>query len=309
MARTEDQRFTVSESMTIGFIGAGRMAQAMSRGFISKGVVKPHKIMASDTVPQMLDTIREQGVRITNNNLEIVENSDLIIIAVKPHVVSPILQEVSGKVTREKLFLSIAAGVTLETLEKNLPSQTRVIRAMPNTPALVQTGATVIAPGSSILAGDKELIQGLFRTIGICEVGSEEQLDAVTGLSGSGPAYGFLAIESLADGGVKMGLPRDLAQKLAAQTLLGAAKMVLESGKHPGQLKDEVCSPGGTTIAAIHKLEETGFRSSLITAVETATVRAKELGVIESQKQQTVLLREQPAEQSTSRGQQFRAVQ
>lgn len=300
MARTEDQRFTVSESMTIGFIGAGRMAQAMSRGFISKGVVKPHKIMASDTVPQMLDCIKEQGVRISSSNLEIVENSDLIIIAVKPHVVSPILQEVSSKVTREKLFLSIAAGVTLETLEKNLPSQTRVIRAMPNTPALVQTGATVIAPGSSVLQGDRELIQGLFRTIGICEVGTEEQLDAVTGLSGSGPAYGFLAIESLADGGVKMGLPRDLAQKLAAQTLLGAAKMVLESGKHPGQLKDEVCSPGGTTIAAIHKLEETGFRSSLITAVETATNRAKELGVIESQKQQTVLLREQPNVESSS---------
>lgn len=300
MARTEDQRFTVSESMTIGFIGAGRMAQAMSRGFISKGVVKPHKIMASDTVPQMLDCIKEQGVRISRSNLEIVENSDLIIIAVKPHVVSPILQEVSSKVTREKLFLSIAAGVTLETLEKNLPSQTRVIRAMPNTPALVQTGATVIAPGSSVLQGDRELIQGLFRTIGICEVGTEEQLDAVTGLSGSGPAYGFLAIESLADGGVKMGLPRDLAQKLAAQTLLGAAKMVLESGKHPGQLKDEVCSPGGTTIAAIHKLEETGFRSSLITAVETATNRAKELGVIESQKQQTVLLREQPNVESGS---------
>ncbi|XP_011451949.3 pyrroline-5-carboxylate reductase 2-like [Crassostrea angulata] len=300
MARTEDQRFTVSESMTIGFIGAGRMAQAMSRGFISKGVVKPHKIMASDTVPQMLDCIKEQGVRISRSNLEIVENSDLIIIAVKPHVVSPILQEVSSKVTREKLFLSIAAGVTLETLEKNLPSQTRVIRAMPNTPALVQTGATVIAPGSSVLQGDRELIQGLFRTIGICEVGTEEQLDAVTGLSGSGPAYGFLAIESLADGGVKMGLPRDLAQKLAAQTLLGAAKMVLESGKHPGQLKDEVCSPGGTTIAAIHKLEETGFRSSLITAVETATNRAKELGVIESQKQQTVLLREQPNVESSS---------
>lgn len=300
MARTEDQRFTVSESMTIGFIGAGRMAQAMSRGFISKGVVKPHKIMASDTVPQMLDCIKEQGVRISRSNLEIVENSDLIIIAVKPHVVSPILQEVSSKVTREKLFLSIAAGVTLETLEKNLPSQTRVIRAMPNTPALVQTGATVIAPGSSVLQGDRELIQGLFRTIGICEVGTEEQLDAVTGLSGSGPAYGFLAIESLADGGVKMGLPRDLAQKLAAQTLLGAAKMVLESGKHPGQLKDEVCSPGGTTIAAIHKLEETGFRSSLITAVETATNRAKELGVIESQKQQTMLLREQPSVESSS---------
>lgn len=276
------------------------MAQAMSRGFISKGVVKPHKLMASDTVPQMLDCIKEQGVRISRSNLEIVENSDLIIIAVKPHVVSPILQEVSSKVTREKLFLSIAAGVTLETLEKNLPSQTRVIRAMPNTPALVQTGATVIAPGSSVLQGDRELIQGLFRTIGICEVGTEEQLDAVTGLSGSGPAYGFLAIESLADGGVKMGLPRDLAQKLAAQTLLGAAKMVLESGKHPGQLKDEVCSPGGTTIAAIHKLEETGFRSSLITAVETATNRAKELGVIESQKQQTVLLREQPNVESSS---------
>lgn len=300
MARTEDQRFAVSESMTIGFIGAGRMAQAMSRGFISKGVVKPHKIMASDTVPQMLDCIKEQGVRISRSNLEIVESSDLIIIAVKPHVVSQILQEVSSKVTREKLFLSIAAGVTLETLEKNLPSQTRVIRAMPNTPALVQTGATVIAPGSSVLLGDRELIQGLFRTIGICEVGTEEQLDAVTGLSGSGPAYGFLAIESLADGGVKMGLPRDLAQKLAAQTLLGAAKMVLESGKHPGQLKDEVCSPGGTTIAAIHKLEETGFRSSLITAVETATNRAKELGVIESQKQQTVLLREQQTVESSS---------
>ncbi|XP_061169245.1 pyrroline-5-carboxylate reductase 2-like [Saccostrea echinata] len=301
MARTEDQRFTVSESMTIGFIGAGRMAQAMSRGFISKGILKPHKIIASDAVPQMLDCIREQGVRTTRSNLEIVENSDLVIIAVKPHIVTPVLQEVSCKVTREKLFLSIAAGVTLETLERNLPSQTRVVRAMPNTPALVQSGATVIAPGSSVLPGDKELIQGLFRTIGICEAGSESQLDAVTGLSGSGPAYGFLAIESLADGGVKMGLPRDLAQKLAAQTLLGAAKMVLESGKHPGQLKDEVCSPGGTTIAAIHRLEEKGFRSALISAVETATNKAKEMGAIESQKQQeTVLLREPSSEQTSN---------
>lgn len=149
---------------------------------------------------------------------------------------------------------------------------------MPNITVTVQAAASVIAPGTSVQLNDSELVRELFQSIGICEIGSENLLDAVTGLSGSGPAYGFIAIESLADGGVNMGLPRDLALKLAAQTLLGAAKMVLESGKHPGQLKDDVCSPGGTTIAAVQSLEKSGFRACLIDAVEAATLKAQELG-------------------------------
>ncbi|BFZ21126.1 hypothetical protein BsWGS_24165 [Bradybaena similaris] len=227
----------------------------------------------------MLEQLRETGVRTTQDNKELVSDSDIVVIAVKPNIVKVILQEVAPVVqTGRHLFISIAAGVTIRAIEQSLPPGTHVVRVMPNTPALVLAGASVMAPGSHALKSDLEVVRGLLSTIGICEEGSEGLLDAVTGLSGSGPAYAFAAIEALADGGVKMGLPRDLALKLAAQTLLGAAKMVLETGKHPGQLKDEVCSPGGTTIAGMHALEKNGFRGALIDAVEAATLRAKELG-------------------------------
>ncbi|KAH9508285.1 Pyrroline-5-carboxylate reductase 2 [Bulinus truncatus] len=219
------------------------------------------------------------GANTTKDNKLVVEKSEVIIIAVKPNIVSCVLKEVSPVVFTEKhLFVSIAAGITIKAIEQNLPSGTHVVRVMPNTPALVQAGASVMAAGSSAVPEDLDVVRAMLRTIGICEESPEYLLDAVTGVSGSGPAYAFAAIEALSDGGVKMGLSRELSTKLAAQTLLGAAKMVLETGKHPGQLKDEVCSPAGTTIAAMHVIEKKGFRGILMDAVEAATLRAKELG-------------------------------
>ncbi|KAL3891381.1 hypothetical protein ACJMK2_003643 [Sinanodonta woodiana] len=276
-SESQKQSF-IPEDMTVGFIGAGRMAQAMARGLISTGVIKPRNITASDTDPRMLNYIKELGVHITEDNTQVVERSKLIVIAVKPNVVRLVLKDISRVMSADKVLVSIAAGIPISTIEQELPPKTRVIRVMPNTPALVQAAASVLAPGTGVLPGDSELVQELLQCIGICEAGSEKLLDAVTGLSGSGPAYAFAAIEALSDGGVKMGLPRDLAIKLAAQTLLGAAKMVLETKKHPGQLKDEVCSPGGTTITAMHVLEKGGFRGALIDAVEAATLKARELG-------------------------------
>ncbi|WAR17798.1 P5CR2-like protein [Mya arenaria] len=267
-----ERKTRISENMTVGFIGAGRMAQAMARGFISAGVIKAENIMLSDVNPHMLNSIKKDlGVKITECNREVVTRSDLIVLAVKPNVVSPILKEVSSDVSKTKLLVSIAAGIPISAIEQLLPKGSRVIRVMPNTPALVLAAASVLAPGQAVVDGDTDLVIELLQCIGIAEPGSEKLLDAT-----------YMAIEALADGGVKMGLPRDLAMKLAAQTMLGAAKMVLETGKHPGQLKDEVCSPGGTTIAALHKLERAGFRATLIDAVEAATLRAQELGDINS---------------------------
>lgn len=258
------------------------MAQAMARGFISTGVIKPSNITASDTCAGMLTSVKQDlGINITENNKEVVQKSSLIVLAVKPNIVSSVLREVRPAVSADKLIISIAAGIPLSAIEQHLPTGSRVIRVMPNTPALVLAAASVLAPGQAVKEGDTELVLELLKCIGIAEPGSEKLLDAVTGLSGSGPAYAFAAIESLADGGVKMGLPRDLSVKLAAQTLLGAAKMVLETGKHPGQLKDEVCSPGGTTIAAMHVLERGGFRATLIDAVEAATLKARELATLD----------------------------
>lgn len=274
----------IPENMSIGFIGAGKMAQAMIKGFISTGVIKAQNLLASDPNPVMLDIVKKDyNVNVTKSNMLVVEKSDLIVIAVKPDSVSTILQETAHLVSKQKLIVSIAAGITIADIEQQLPVGSRVIRVMPNTPALVLEAASVLAEGHSVLPDDKHTVRELLLSIGMAEHSSEKWLDAVTGLSGSGPAYMFTAIDALADGGVKMGLPRDLAIKLAAQTMLGAAKMVLENGKHPMQLKDEVCSPGGTTIAAMHVLEKGGFRANLIGAVEAATLRSRELGQINKQ--------------------------
>ncbi|XP_050412666.1 pyrroline-5-carboxylate reductase 1, mitochondrial [Patella vulgata] len=275
---TDLSKSAITENTMVGFIGAGRMAQAMAKGFISSGLVRAGNITASDHNQQCLQILQDLGAKTTRENQEVVTKSDLVVLAVKPHIVKPVLREVAPIVKSDTLFVSIAAGVTIESIESNLPVGTRVVRVMPNTPALVSAGASVLTKGTTASDTDSKLVKALLSSIGICEEGSESYLDAVTGLSGSGPAYAFVAIEAMADGGVKQGLPRDLALKLAAQTLLGAAKMVLETGKHPGQLKDEVCSPGGTTIAAIASLEKSGFRGALIDAVEVATLRAHALG-------------------------------
>lgn len=272
------KRCDIPANIMIGFLGAGRMAQAMARGLISGGVVQPSKIWASDPDPAVLKFIQCLGVNTTSKNEEVVENTQVVVIAVKPNVVSSLLKEVSPFITKDNLVVSIAAGIRISIIEALLPPASRVIRVMPNTPALVQAGAAVLAPGSAVRKGDNDLVAELLSSVGICEEGTEANLDAVTGVSGSGPAYAFAAIEALSDGGVKMGLPRALSTKLAAQTLLGAAKMVLETGKHPGQLKDEVCSPGGTTIHAMHTLEKSGFRSALIDAVEAAAKHSQFLG-------------------------------
>eukprot|EP00914_Ancora_sagittata_P015456 GHVO01030586.1.p1 GENE.GHVO01030586.1~~GHVO01030586.1.p1 ORF type:complete len:277 (+),score=32.10 GHVO01030586.1:69-899(+) len=267
-----------TENIRVGFLGAGRMAQALSSGIIASGLVKPSNIIASDPETSILQYTSKLGAKTTQSNKEVVENSDVIVIAVKPNVVADLLKEIAPCVTKNHLVTSIAAGITLATLEGCLPPNTRVIRVMPNTAALVQAGATVISPGSKSTPEDAVLAEEIFSAVGICRVLPEKYLDAVTALSGAGPAYTFLAIEALSDGGVKMGLPRDVSTQLAAQTLMGAAKLLLDTNQHPGQLKDAVCSPGGCTIAGVHALESGGFRASLISAVEAATERTREMG-------------------------------
>ena len=212
----------------------------------------------------------------TERNSEVVAASDVVVIAVKPDQVVGLLGELSADWnTGRHLVVSIAAGVTLARMEAAGPAGLRVIRVMPNTPALVGASASAFAVGSSATRVDAQTVQQFLGSVGIALEVKEKLLDAVTGVSGSGPAYGFLMIEALADGGVAAGLPRDIAQRLAAQTLLGAAKMVLETGQHPGALKDAVCSPGGTTIEAIHALEKGGVRAALIGAVRVAADKAK----------------------------------
>ena len=263
--------------VSIGFLGAGKMATALARGVINAGVVSAGDVIASDPIGTAREAFAHAtGARVTERNSEVVAASDVVVIAVKPDQVVGLLGELSADWnTGRHLVVSIAAGVTLARMEAAGPAGLRVIRVMPNTPALVGASASAFAVGSSATRADAQTVQQFLGSVGIALEVKEKLLDAVTGVSGSGPAYGFLMIEALADGGVAAGLPRDIAQRLAAQTLLGAAKMVLETGQHPGALKDAVCSPGGTTIEAIHALEKGGVRAALIGAVRVAADKAK----------------------------------
>jgi len=253
------------------------MAQALAKGFIAGGVRKKNDIIASAPKSDLLsiEAFKKLGCRVVNDNRDVLKESEIVILATKPSVVPKVLSEVSNQVKLRHLIVSVALGVPISAMEEVLPMGSRVIRVMSNTPALVQEAASVFAMGNFANDGDAESVKELFSAVGLCEAVLEGSIDAVTGLSGSGPAYCYLAIEALADGGVKQGLPRDLAIKLAAQTLLGAAKMALKTGQHTGSLKDDVCSPGGCTINAVSVLERTGFRSSLIDAVEAATFTAR----------------------------------
>lgn len=264
-------------SLTV--IGAGRMGSALIRGVLDAGLLGPKQVIAGDPSEAARDQLKRQcGVRTTGKNAEAVRDADVILLAVKPDRVRPVLQELRHSLRPGQLLLSIAAGVSLKALEANLPRGTRVIRAMPNTPSLVSEGATVFSRGKYARPADAAQVALLFGSVGVTLELDEKHLDAVTALSASGPAYVFLIIEALSDGGVKMGLPRKVAARLAAQTVLGAAKMALETGRHPGELKDQVTSPGGTTIAGLHVLEDRGLRGILMEAVEAATRRARELG-------------------------------
>jgi pyrroline-5-carboxylate reductase len=262
---------------TIGFLGAGRMATALARGFLAAGCCKAEGLFASDPLKGARDAFaRETGGHVSASNFDIVAASGILVVAVKPEQVAGILAEVRGQLEKRHLLVSIAAGVSLARLEESVPGA-RWVRVMPNTPALVGASASAFALGNEATRSDAALVQELFGSVGLALEVKEKLLNAVTGLSGSGPAYGFMMIEAMADGGVAAGLPREVAQRLAAQTLLGAAKMVLETGQHPGALKDAVCSPGGTTIEAVHELEKAGLRSALIGAVRAAADKAGRL--------------------------------
>jgi pyrroline-5-carboxylate reductase len=264
---------------TLGFVGAGAMGEALMKGIVEAGLVAPDAVSAFDVrADRMAELSQRYGIRWAKSNAEVVTGADVVILAVKPQIMVAVLTEIRPALSRRNLTISIAAGVSTTKLRETLGPEARLIRVMPNTPALVLEGVTAIAKGQGLEAGDLETAEELFRAVGKVVVLDEELMDAVTGLSGSGPGYVAIVIESLADGGVKMGLDRATAMILATQTVLGAARLLSQTGMHPGALKDMVSSPGGTTIAGIASLEEGGIRTTFIKAVERATLRSRELG-------------------------------
>jgi pyrroline-5-carboxylate reductase len=263
----------------VGFIGAGNMGEALIKGLVAANLVRPEAIYASDVRLERLKALDQQyGIQLLADNAELVRQVDIVIFAVKPQIMAPVIRQIASAVTKKKLLISIAAGVSTTTVRAALGKEARLIRVMPNTPALVLEGVTAVAKADGLEPGDLDTAGEIFSAVGRVVVLDEELMDAVTGLSGSGPAYVAVVIESLADGGVKMGLDRITAMTLATQTVLGAARLLMETGMHPGALKDMVSSPGGTSIAGIAALEEGGIRTTFIKAVERATLRSRELG-------------------------------
>ena len=262
----------------LSFIGAGNMAEAMIRGLLRGNVFAPGDVVASGPRPERMRELAEAyGIGTTTHNREAAA-SRIVVLSVKPQILSKVLDEIADAIDSEALVISIAAGVPVAAIQARLAAGTRVVRAMPNTPALVDAAATAIAGGEHARESDLDDAKRIFDSIGITVILDESLLDAVTGLSGSGPAYVFLILEALSDAGVKVGLSRRTAQLLAAQTVLGSAKLLLETNEHPGRLKDMVTSPGGTAITGLHTLEAGGVRTTLMNAVEAATRRSRELG-------------------------------
>jgi pyrroline-5-carboxylate reductase len=265
--------------LQLGFIGAGRMATALARGLLAADLVAPARLVASDPLPEALDHFaRETGAQTLPHNAGVAARSDVLFLAVKPQQMAAVFGELNGRLTSKQLVVSVAAGVTLATIAAGLGAGPRLVRVMPNTPCLIGRGASAYALGPGATAEDAALVGRLLSSVGRAVQVEEKLLDAVTGLSGSGPAFVYIMIEALSDGGVRMGLPREIATQLAAQTVLGAAEMVLSTGEHPGRLKDQVASPGGTTIAGLQAMELGGVRGALMAAVEAATKRSAELG-------------------------------
>jgi pyrroline-5-carboxylate reductase len=264
---------------TICFLGSGNMAEALVKGLLRAEMATSSEIVCSDRNEERCSFFAQRyGVRSTRSNREAVQASEIVVLSVKPQVMNRLLDEIAPVLDASKLVISIAAGVPIAAIERKVGHGVRIVRTMPNTPALVGAGATALVAGEHATDDDLKQARALFDAIGKTVVVDEPLLDAVTGLSGSGPAYIFLIIEALSDAGVKVGLPRVIAQELAAQTVLGSAKLLLETGEHPGRLKDQVTSPGGTAIAGLHTLEAGGLRTTLMNAVEVATQRSRELG-------------------------------
>ena len=267
----------------IGVVGAGKIGSAILRGVIRSGLVQKHQAMASDVSQTLRQAVAKQlGIKVTPNNAEVCAFADIVILAVKPQILDPVVKEIAKGIGKTKLLVSVAAGVPLARIESLLAKGARVVRVMPNIPCVVGAGASCYAGGSSASAKDLEKVGAILDSFGIGLPVEEKYLDAVTGLSGSGPAYVFLFIESLADGGVQMGLSRDVALKLALQTVYGSARLALESGKHLAELREEVTSPGGTTIAGLYALEKGKMRGTVMEAVLRATRRSQALGKGES---------------------------
>ena len=265
-------------SAKIGFIGAGKMASAMIEGLLSKGLYKKDEIIASCKSQTTKDRVsKELGIEVTTDVASVFKSADIVVLAVKPNQIEGILTTNIEANSTKKLLISIAAGIKITTLEKYVPDS-RIIRVMPNVCCTVLESASSYTLGTKATKEDAQKVKEILEAIGIAFEVPEEKIDAVTGLSGSSPAYMFMVIDALADGGVLMGLPRDVALKLAAQTMLGSAKTVLETGKHPEDLKDSVCSPGGTTIEGVKVLEDYGMRAAFISAVQASAEKSKEMG-------------------------------
>ncbi|HUL38880.1 MAG TPA: pyrroline-5-carboxylate reductase [Methanomassiliicoccales archaeon] len=265
--------------MRIGFIGAGNMAEALMKGIISAGLASKDEVVAGEVIKERRDYIaRTLGVKATSDNVEVARSAHVLLFAVKPQQMPTVLEELKPYLTPEHLIISIAAGIKISFIESRLNAGVRVVRVMPNQPCLVGASASAFAPGKFAKQEDKDLVMKVLQSVGIAMPVDEKYLDAVTGLSGSGPAFVYLVIEALADGGVLAGLPRDIAVKLAAQTVLGAAKTILDTGIHPAAGKDMVASPAGTTIEGLRVLEEAGVRGAFIDAVDAAAKRSAELG-------------------------------
>jgi pyrroline-5-carboxylate reductase len=263
----------------IGVIGTGNMGEALISGLLHSRSSIPENIICSDIRKDKLRAVKEAyGVATTSNNLSVVDASEIVVYAVKPQIMASVLRETAPGLDMTKVIISIAAGVPLAAIESCLNKDLRLIRVMPNIAASVKEGAAAIAAGKHVLKDDLKIAKAVFDSVGKSVIIEEELMDAITGLSGSGPAYIFLIVDALADAGVKMGLSREDALFLSTQTVLGAAKLLMETNEHPGRLKDRVTSPGGTAIAGLHTLEEGGLRTTLINAVETATRRSRELG-------------------------------
>lgn len=265
--------------LTIGFIGGGQMAEALIRGILGAGLTGADRITVVEPDGTRLQYLQDTyAVRAAADSTALAACSRVLILAVKPQVMDKVLAQYRGQVTGEHLVISIAAGIPIRTLAAGLGDAVRIIRVMPNTPALVLAGASALAGNSCATADDLAMAKRIFAAIGTCVEVGEPLLDAVTGLSGSGPGYVFAFIEALVDGGVLAGLPRPVAEQLVLQTVLGSAKLALETGEHPAVLKGRVTSPGGTTITGLQVLEESGFRGAVMTAVQAATERSRELG-------------------------------
>ncbi len=262
--------------MKIGIIGSGNMATALASGFINSNAVEKENILISDANEKVLEKWAKYGVSVTTDNLKVCEFGDIVIYAVKPNILPSVLEETKPG-AKSKTLISIAAGVTIETIEKYLGKGMHILRAMPNTPAQVGCGMTVLSPNKNITDSELEIAGNLFSGIGSVAILDEKHINAATALHGSSPAYVYMLIEAMANSGVKYGIPKDVALILAAKAVEGSAKMVLETKKHPSELKDAVCSPGGTTIAAVLALEESGFTSAIAKGIDACVEKAEEM--------------------------------